>query len=163
MSSKPQSIIRRVSACVTKELRRRLLLVTADSNAHHVAIAVAHSNFKYIACRFRAKLAHGVENPEHRFSKGSNADENAQNVTSEFRCSGFSTPCASLARKRHAMYLKLLCATAIATWWALESAVTSRRRRRSSFVTHTLTRRIMDCGLLLMPGKAPGRNQFGAR
>src|SRR5439155_593921 len=52
MSSKPQSIIRRVSVCVTKELRRRLLLVTADSNAHHVAIAVVHSKFQDIACRF---------------------------------------------------------------------------------------------------------------
>src|SRR5439155_593923 len=65
-------------------------------------------------------------------------------------------------RKRHAMSWNLLCTTAIATWWALESAVTSRRRRRSSFVTHTLTRRIMDCGLLLMPGKVPAQNQFGA-
>src|SRR5437867_1893731 len=81
---------------------------------------------------------------------------------SGFLCSGFLTLYASLARKRHAMSSKLLCTTAIATWWALESAVTSRRRRRSSFVTHTLTRRIMDCGLLLMPGKVPAQNQFGA-
>src|SRR5438128_2581048 len=124
MSSKPQSIIRRVSVCVTKELRRRLLLVTADSNAHHVAIAVAHSNFKYIACRFRAKLAHGVENPEHRNSEVTFCAFSSAFEPFENRCSGFSTPCASLARKRHAMYLKLLCATAIATWWALESAVT---------------------------------------
>src|SRR5207245_9483035 len=84
MSSKPQSIIRRVSVCVTKELRRRLLLGTDDSNAQHVAIAVVHSNFEDIACRFRAKLTYSVKNPEHRnpeitFSAFSSAFEHLEN------------------------------------------------------------------------------------
>src|SRR6266705_3510606 len=69
MSGKPQSVIRRVSVGVTKDLRRRFLLVAADSDAHHVAVAVAQSKFEHITCRFRAKLAHSVKNPEHRNSE----------------------------------------------------------------------------------------------
>ena len=59
-----EAIVGGISVGIAEEFGRGLLLVTADSDGDHVAVAIADGQFKHLLCGLDSEVADGIEDPQ---------------------------------------------------------------------------------------------------